>query len=151
MPLVFACPAHHRAEELSLHMLAQELEPLGCRVEIASTRALPVEIESRLTAEPPAIVFIAVLPPGGLIQARYLCRRLRRISSELKIVVGYWGRVRNFDRLLVRLRSSGANYVTTSITQSRGQIGALLAESHPLSASDSKLDLNVAKVLTAND
>ena len=150
LPLIFACPAHHRAEELSLQMLARELEPLGCRVEIASTRALPVEIESRLTAEPPTIVFIAVLPPGGLVQARYLCKRLRRISPELKIIVGYWGRVRNFDRLLVRLRSSGANYVTTSISQSRGQIGALLAESHPQSAGDSKSDATLAKAITAN-
>jgi predicted PurR-regulated permease PerM len=130
-PLVFACPAHHRGEELSLTMLAQALGPQGYRVEIASTHVLPVEIESRLAARRPAIVFIAVLPPGGLIQARYLCKRLRKRFPELVIIVGYWGRVRNFDRLLVRLRTSGANYVTTSIAQSRGQITALLGSSVP--------------------
>jgi hypothetical protein len=44
----------------------------------------------------------------------------------LKIIVGYWGRAKNFDRLLVRLRSAGASYVTTSLLQSRSQIRALL-------------------------
>jgi hypothetical protein len=74
-------------------------------------------------------VFIAVLPPGGLVQARYLCRRLRRRFRDLKIVVGYWGRARNFDRLLVRLRAAGASYVTTSLLQSRSQVQALLEPS----------------------
>ena len=57
------------------------------------------------------LVFVGlpgVLPPGGLVQARYLCRRLRRQFKDLKIVVGYWGRARNFDRLLVRLRAARA-------------------------------------------
>ncbi len=139
-PLIFACPAHHRGEELSLAMLAQALRPQGYRVEIASTHVLPVEIESRLAAQRPAIVFIAVLPPGGLIQARYLCKRLRKRFPELIMIVGYWGRVRNFDRLLVRLRTSGANYVTTSIAQSRGQITALLGGSVPSSGNEIRRD-----------
>jgi hypothetical protein len=139
-PLIFACPAHHRGEELSLIMLAQALKPQGYRVEIASTHVLPVEIESRLAAQRPQIVFIAVLPPGGLIQARYLCKRLRKRFPELIMIVGYWGRVRNFDRLLVRLRTSGANYVTTSIAQSRGQITALLGGSVPSSGNEIRRD-----------
>jgi predicted PurR-regulated permease PerM len=150
MPVIFAYPAHHRAEELSLQMLALELEPLGCRVEIASTRTLPVEIESRLSVEQPAVVFIAIVPPGGLVQARYLCKRLRKISPELTIVVGYWGRVRNFDQLLVQLRSSGANYVTTSLAQSRVQIRELLAELPSLSSDNSIPDAQAAKAVTAN-
>jgi predicted PurR-regulated permease PerM len=149
-PLIFACPAHHRAEELSLAMLAQALKALNCRVEITSTRTLPVDLESKLAAEPPALVFIAVLPPGGLIQARYLCKRLRKSFPDLKIIVGFWGRVRNFDRLLVRLRASGANYVTTSIAQSRGQIGALLAELFPHSADEANLNAAAAQPAKAN-
>jgi hypothetical protein len=77
------------------------------------------------------VVFIAVLPPGRLVQARYLCRRLRRRFKDLKIVVGYWGRSRDFDRLLVRLRAAGASYVTTSLGQSRTQVKALLEAAQP--------------------
>ena len=124
--LVLGCPAHHRAEELTLAMLAAALRPDGCRIETVTTREMPAEIEARIVSEHPDLVFVAVLPPGGVVQARYLCRRLRRKFADLKIVVGYWGRVRNFDKLLVSLRAAGASYVTTSIEQSRTQIVALL-------------------------
>jgi predicted PurR-regulated permease PerM len=125
--LVLGCPAHHRAEELTLQMLAVALGPEQCRVEVVSTRALPVEVEARVEQDRPDLAFIAVLPPGGVVQSRYLSKRLRKRFPELKIVVGYWGRPRSFDRLLVRLRTSGASYVTTSILQSRSQVRSLLA------------------------
>ena len=85
-----------------------------------------MEIEARIERENPALVVVAVMPPGGVVQARYLCRRLRRRFADLRIVVCYLGRVRDFDRLLVRLRAAGASYVTTSLLQSRSQIQALL-------------------------
>lgn len=129
--LILGCPAHHRSEELALSMLAGVMKRSGCNVEVVSTRTLPAEIESRIEQEHPALVFIAVLPPGGLVQASYLCRRLRKRFGELKTVVGYWGRVRDFDKLLVRLRVAGASYVTTSLLQSRSQILALLTPPPP--------------------
>ena len=123
---VLGCPAHHEVEEISLNMLGSLLKSSHCRLEIVSTKALPVEVEDRVSAERPALVFIAILPPGGLIQARYLCRRLRRRFKRLPIVVGYWGEVVNFDRLLMSLRAAGASYVTTSLLQTRSQILALV-------------------------
>ena len=71
-------------------------------------------------------MFIAVVPPGGATQARYLCRRLSRKFKDLPIVVGYFGTFRDFDALLVRFRASGATHVTTSIGQSRLQLVTLL-------------------------
>jgi predicted PurR-regulated permease PerM len=124
--LVLGYPSHHRSEELVLNMLGPIMDREASDVEVLSTRLLPVEIESRVRAADPAVVFIAVLPPGGLAQARYLCTRLRERFPTLLIVVGYWGRARNFDRLLVRFRTAGASYVTTSLLQARSQIRALL-------------------------
>jgi hypothetical protein len=121
--LILCCPAHHRAEELALKLLT----PTNFRTEIASTRLLPADIEAMIEREQPAAIFIAVLPPGGLVQARYLSRRLHRRFSNLPIVVGYFGRARNFDRLLVRLRAAGATYVTTSMEQSQSQFKTLFA------------------------
>lgn len=132
--LVLGCPAHHEAEELSLSMLAQLLEPQGCRVEVISTKVLPAEVEARVEREKPALLFIAVLPPGGLVQARYLCKRLRKRLSDLPLVVGYWGGERHFDKILVTLRSAGASYVTTSLRQSRSQIIALVRADQPRAA-----------------
>jgi predicted PurR-regulated permease PerM len=122
-PFILCCPAHHRAEELALKLL----NPKNFRTEVASTRLLPAEIEAMIERDPPAAIFIAVLPPGGLVQARYLSRRLHRRFSNLPIVVGYFGRAKNFDRLLVRLRAAGATYVTTSMEQSQNQLKTLLA------------------------
>jgi len=66
-------------------------------------------------------------------QTRYLCRRLRRKFPELPIVVGYFGRFKDFDRLLTRLRAAGASYVTTSVSQTRTQILTLLTTGGPTS------------------
>ena len=128
---MLAVPAHHRAEELTLAMLAGALRSAGCDVDTVTTRALPVDIEKAIERDRPDLVFIAVMPPGGLIQARYLCRRLGKRFADARIVVGYWGRARDFDRLLVRLRSAGASYVTTSIGQTRTQVLALIGPVEP--------------------
>ena len=126
-PSVLAITSHHRAEELTLHMLAQALRGTGCDVDVVSSRSLPSEVELRIERDRPDLVFIAVMPPGGLVQARYLCRRLGKRFAGIRILVGYWGKSRNFDKLLVRLRSAGASYVTTSVAQTRTQVLALLA------------------------
>jgi hypothetical protein len=130
--LIFGCPAHHEAEELALQMLAHLLADSGYRMEVHSSKALPAEIEARVEQEDPCEVFIGVLPPGGLLQARYLCRRLHKAFPKLPIVVGFWGATpRNFDRILVRLRADGARYVTTSLSQSRSQLLALARPHSP--------------------
>lgn len=123
-PLVLGVPAHHCCDELVLQMLAGITPEV--RMELATTRMLPVEIEQRIATDQPAVVFIAVVPPGGMTQARYLCRRLRRRFPNLKIVVGYWGRMRDFDAMLLKVRGAGASYLSTSVQQSRSQIRSLL-------------------------
>lgn len=136
--LLVGCPSHHRAEELAVQMLDMVLRGSGYQVDTVTTRTLPVDIEGRIERESIALVFIAVIPPGGLTQCRYVCRRLRRKFPDLPIVVGYFGKARHFDKLLVKLRAAGASYVCTSIAQTRGQILAMLpsvaAENSPAEA-----------------
>lgn len=127
--LVLACPAHHEAEELTLAMLRHLLQADGYATEVTSTKALPSDVVERIQKEHSSVVFVAVLPPGGLAQARYLCKQLRKRFPDLWIVVGYWGGHGHFDDILVRLRSAGASYVTTSLAQSRGQILSLVQAS----------------------
>lgn len=126
-PLVLACPAHHKADELAALAVGMVLDPAEARMEVFSTRSMPTEIEQRIEVERPALLLIVVIPPGGITQTRYLCRRLRRRFADLPIVVGYFGKVPDFDRLLTRLRAAGATYVTTSVTQTRSQLVSLLA------------------------
>lgn len=121
--LVIGAPAHHRSEELALNMLSVLLSEQG--IENVSTRLLPSEIEALIAEKQPAVVNIVILPPGGVVQARYLSRRLRKRFGDLKIIVTYLGRAKNFDALLVKLRSAGASYVMTSLVQTRNQIVSL--------------------------
>ena len=127
-PLVLAYPAHHRADEVTLHVLSEALVPLGVRTEVMSTRALPSDIERTVERDNPAYLVIGVVPPGGMVQARYLCRRLRKKFPELPILVGFWGTLHNFDRTLSKMRKAGASYVVTGIEQTAGQIGAMLSK-----------------------
>jgi predicted PurR-regulated permease PerM len=126
--LILGCPAHEKAEELPLLMLTSLMKLEGVKVEVLSTKTLPGQVEERVGQEKPALVFIAVLPPGGLVQVRYLCKRLRRRFADLPVVIGHWGPRRNYDRLQVRLRSAGATYVTTSLLQAGSRIRALVTE-----------------------
>ena len=126
IPQVLGCPAHHPAEELTLGALGQLGLPDNFCVDIASSRLMHTQIEQRVRETRPDAVFIAILPPGGMPQAKFLCRRLRKAFPDLPIVVGVWGRFRDFDKLLVSFRKAGASYVTTSMAQSRNQIVALL-------------------------
>ena len=55
-----------------------------------------------------------------------MCRRLKERCPGVRIVVAYFGRARNFDRLLVKLRKAGATYVTTSLAQTRDTLKSLV-------------------------
>lgn len=127
LPLVLACPAHHRAEEVGLAMLARLCAHDVARVQIMTRRARVADIEARIEEDAPACVFVGILPPGGVTQAEYLCKRLAGRWPDLPIIVGYWKRPKHYDKLLVRLREAGASYVTTSVEQARSQVAASLA------------------------
>jgi hypothetical protein len=96
-------------------------------VEVVTRQRLSEDIVSQIARERPALVLIAVMPPGGLTQAAFLCRRLRRDFPELVIVVAYLRPPKDFDRLLLRMRKAGASYLTTSLAQTASRVEALLA------------------------
>jgi hypothetical protein len=125
--IIYGCPAHDEAEELFVHMVGSLLQPQGFHLESLSTRTPVTEVVIRIKHEPPAVVFIATLP-GGLPQARHLCRAVRRECPTLPIVVGYWGQKETFDRTLTYLRQAGATALTTSIQQTSNRIQMLAEE-----------------------
>ena len=131
---VFGCPARDEADELLLAMLRQEIEP-SCRTEVLSAKALTAEVIERIRKEPASVVCVAALPPGGLAQARYLCKRLRQSFPELKILVVRWGQAENFEQVRNRLIASGADEVVTTLEAARSHlIPWVQALSHALAA-----------------
>jgi predicted PurR-regulated permease PerM len=125
---VLACPAHHEAEVVTLEMFRQLLDSYGAQVEVLSTRMLASDVLAQVRDRAADVVFIAIMPPSGVVQARYLTKELRKQFPDLPIVVGYWGNPPHdqFDKIVTRLRGAGASHVTTSLVQSRRQIVPLL-------------------------
>ena len=88
---LLACPAREEADRLGLLMLQHLLDPAKWDVEITAVETLTSELVARVEQEKHTVVCIGSLPPGGLAQSRYLCKRLRAQFPRLKIIVGRWG------------------------------------------------------------
>ncbi len=117
--VVFGCPAQDSLDSAGLDMLRLLLDPLHWDLEIVATDLLASELLARIAANPPAVICIAALPPGGMAHARYLCKRLRDAAPELPIIVGRWGRQRNIPRERERLIEAGASFVATTLLETR--------------------------------
>lgn len=121
IPIV-SCPAQDEADEVALLMLRQLLNPSRYEVEMISSGTLASEIAALVAKKKPPLVCIAAVAPGGLAQLRYLCKRLRALSSDIKIVVGRWGYPGGIDALRESLIAAGADQVGGSLCRTRDQI-----------------------------
>lgn len=125
--LVLACPACDEADALALQMLRRLLDPARCQVEVLSGENARHGGGFADRGESPAVVCIGAIPPGGLAQARYLCKRLRASFPHLKIVVLRWGLPENATQRREELLAAGADLVATTLLETRAQLAASLA------------------------
>ena len=116
---ILGCPAQDEADELALLMFRQLLDCTKYEVEIMSDAMLTAEVVARIGEQSPAMICIAAVPPGGLAQTRYLCKRLRARFPNLKIAVGRWG-IGSEDRNTILL--AGADKVGTTMIETREQM-----------------------------
>jgi predicted PurR-regulated permease PerM len=124
--LAVGWPGRDESDELALTMLDQMLRLKGYTLEVISSKKLTAELLDHLKQETPAVVCIGSLPPGGLSQARYLCKRIRQQVPGVKIVIGRWGDSEKAERMEKRLREAGADQLATTLHASRDQIIPLL-------------------------
>jgi hypothetical protein len=75
----------------------------------------------------PQIICVSALPPGGLAQTRYLCKRLRARYPDVKIVIGRWGAPGAPDENWNALLSAGADHVSGSLLETRDHLPRLAA------------------------
>jgi predicted PurR-regulated permease PerM len=116
---ILGCPAQDEADELALLMFRQLLDCTKYEVEIMSDAMLTAEVVARIGEKSPAMICIAAVPPGGLAQTRYLCKRLRARFPNLKIAVGRWG-TGSEDSNIILL--SGADKVGTTMIETCEQM-----------------------------
>ena len=86
---------------------------------LCPTRRLPPRLSPWIGEKSPAMICIAAVPPGGLAQTRYLCKRLRARFPNLKIAVGRWG-TGSEDSNSILL--AGADKVGTTMIETREQM-----------------------------
>lgn len=116
---ILGCPSKDDTDGVGLEMLRQLLDPTEWDLEVTALETLTSELAARIAEDPPSVICIASLPPGGLAHARYLCKRLRDASPEILIIVGRWGQQRNIKIDRERLEQAGANFVTTTLLETR--------------------------------
>jgi AI-2E family transporter len=125
---ILGCPARDEVDEIALLMFRQLLDPARYEVDLTKTPLLTSEVVSLVMETSPALICIGAVPPGGLAQARYLCKRLRARFPDLKIVVGRWGFKENTEETLAHLRSDGVDYVGTSLCDTRDEVMRLVQQ-----------------------
>jgi len=120
LALVIGCPSHHAGERILLDVMKTDKSEY-C-LERTDEDESPDEIAHGIATRSPAVAVIMVLPAGGLKQARFLCKTIRAEGYGGPIVVGCLGKFKQFDRIFIRFRKSGATYVTTSFRQTRAKV-----------------------------
>jgi DNA-binding response OmpR family regulator len=112
---IVGCPARDEADVLALEMVQHLLDPARYRIEVSGTGMLTAEVVAWVDLHRPALLCIGAVAPGGLSQARHLCKRLRSQCPELKIVIGRWGLHDESDTDRQQLLAAGADHVETTV------------------------------------
>jgi hypothetical protein len=118
-------------------MFQQLLAPTRYELEVMGEEKLASEVLAEAAEKQTGLVCIAAVVPGGVTQARYLCKRFRAQFSDLKIVVGLWGFKGELGPTRDVLLAAGADQVGTSLLESREAIwgnSSPIRVSYPLRA-----------------
>jgi hypothetical protein len=117
---------------VALEMVRHLLDPARYRIEVSGTGMLTAEVVAWVGLHRPALLCIGAVAPGGLSQARHLCKRLRSQYPELKIVIGRWGLHDEKEPDREHLLAAGADYVETTVLATQralAQVGLTLGRS----------------------
>jgi predicted PurR-regulated permease PerM len=116
-PLRVLCLAREEADRLGHLLLQKTLDERSFALELCSTDLLvseSVELMSRHGAD---VICIGSTPPGGILAAKLLCRRMRKRFPRAAILVARWGSRSGSEA--DSLRAAGASSVHTSIDDLR--------------------------------
>jgi hypothetical protein len=122
---IVGCPARDEADALALEMVRHLLDPARYRIEVIGTGMLTAEVVAWVDQHHPAVLCIGAVAPGGLSQARHLCKRLRSQCPELKIVVGRWGLHDEKAADRQHLLEAGADHVETTVLDTQRTLALL--------------------------
>ncbi|HEX5009012.1 MAG TPA: AI-2E family transporter [Planctomycetota bacterium] len=123
-PVVLGCPASDELDVLALGMLRQLMRESGQgKLEVLGSDLLVSEVLAQVEQTRPALVCVGALAPGGLARAQLLCRRLRALAPETRIVVGRWQSAAPASDARL-LGEAGADRTSTSLLETRRDLDA---------------------------
>ena len=128
--LILGFPAKDEVDELALWMLEQVLADPRVRFEAMGSKTVTAEMVQRVVDEQPTVVVIAAVPPIGLAQTRYLCKRLLSKVPKATILVGCWGSPEDAEHWVKLLRAAGAKDVAMTLSESYAQVTPYLTIAH---------------------
>jgi predicted PurR-regulated permease PerM len=112
---VYCLPARADRDELAGAMLTQLLQQQGFVAQNAPGKLAADGLLELVEKTGVDAACISVVSPSTVIQARYLCVKLRERLPQLKIVIGLWGTTQKVTDAARRLRDSGADEVVTTL------------------------------------
>ena len=116
-------------DETIWEMWAQLFESEKIAVESVGSAYLSSEVAIADNKALPDLVCVNSIPPGGLAQARYICRRLRAKLPRTTILVIRPGVQTNAKESAQRLVEDGANMVCATLEEARTAVDHLLVKS----------------------
>ena len=125
LPVVIGCTSHHLSESLILNLFRIGGQGKFTLNTIEGDH-LPLEVGRQIAATSPDAVVIVVLPKGGFVQSRYLCRTIRQAGYAGPILICCLGKFKNFDDMLMRFHKAGATRVTTTYWQTQSKLNSIL-------------------------
>lgn len=115
------------ADELALEMLVRVVLDLPVIVDITNARLRASQLVSLVRAQQATVVCFADLPPSPISKTRYLVKRLRAAFPDLQIIVGRWAPATLADTSTQALRDAGANFVVSTLAETRTYLSRLTA------------------------
>ncbi len=113
-------------DETIWQMLAQLVDPRKVQLESVGSSYLASDVTSGdpagVSTDAPDLVCVISVPPGGLAQARYICRRLRAKLPQTPILVIRPGAQARVSESSQRLTEDGASEVCFTLEEARTSV-----------------------------
>jgi len=122
---VLCIPASDESDEIIAVMLARVLSGRNYHVETLSSAASNGEKVAELAKREVDLVIISALPPGALVPARYLYKRIRNSHPTLEVVVGLWSQDVSAADLMERIGADKQSSFATTLAEARNHVERL--------------------------
>jgi predicted PurR-regulated permease PerM len=128
-PRVILLPARDEADEISASMLRHLLARRGIDASVVSSALMLGDRLEVVRSQPVEVVCVCAVPPAAVTHAAYTCRRLRRHSQDVPVVVGVFSVQADAAKLRTHLPPELADEVVTSLEEAATRIHARAAGS----------------------